>query len=102
MDRWATFDRYGTLIDWNAGIRAALAGIWPDDDPEALLARAARARGLMNRRPPRRDVEDGDGHAIAVVALNIAGHQVQTIHAVANPRNSSTSADRFSRRGGTS
>jgi len=38
VDRWATFDCYGTLIDWNAGIRAALAGIWPDHDPEALLA----------------------------------------------------------------
>jgi 2-haloacid dehalogenase len=38
VDRWATFDCYGTLIDWNTGIRAALAGIWPDDDPEALLA----------------------------------------------------------------
>ena len=38
VDRWATFDCYGTLIDWNAGIRAALAAIWPDDDPEALLA----------------------------------------------------------------
>jgi 2-haloacid dehalogenase len=38
VNRWATFDCYGTLIDWNAGIRAALAGIWPDDDPEALLA----------------------------------------------------------------
>src|SRR5439155_22595712 len=38
VDRWATFDCYGTLIDWNTGIRAALAGIWPDEDPEALLA----------------------------------------------------------------
>jgi 2-haloacid dehalogenase len=38
VERWATFDCYGTLIDWNAGIRAALAGIWPDDDPDALLA----------------------------------------------------------------
>ena len=38
MDRWATFDCYGTLIDWNAGIREALAGIWPDEDPEVLLA----------------------------------------------------------------
>jgi len=38
VDRWATFDCYGTLIDWNAGIRAALARIWPNDDPEALLA----------------------------------------------------------------
>src|SRR5207249_9328449 len=29
--------------------------------------------------------EDRDGRAIAVVALNIADDQVQTIHAVANP-----------------
>ena len=38
MERWATFDCYGTLIDWNAGIRAALAGIWPEEDADALLA----------------------------------------------------------------
>ena len=24
MDRWATFDCYGTLVDWNAGLEAAL------------------------------------------------------------------------------
>ncbi len=24
MDRWATFDCYGTLVDWNAGIRAGI------------------------------------------------------------------------------
>jgi 2-haloacid dehalogenase len=38
VDRWATFDCYGTLIDWNSGICEALAGIWPEDDPQALLA----------------------------------------------------------------
>ena len=38
MDRWATFDCYGTLIDWNAGLRTALASVWPSSDPEALLA----------------------------------------------------------------
>ena len=38
MDRWATFDCYGTLIDWNGGIRAALASIWPHEDADALLA----------------------------------------------------------------
>jgi 2-haloacid dehalogenase len=38
-DRWATFDCYGTLIDWNRGIGDALASLWPDADPEALLAR---------------------------------------------------------------
>jgi 2-haloacid dehalogenase len=26
MDRWATFDCYGTLVDWNAGLAAALGG----------------------------------------------------------------------------
>ena len=38
-DRWATFDCYGTLIDWNRGIGDALASLWPDPDREALLAR---------------------------------------------------------------
>jgi 2-haloacid dehalogenase len=39
VERWATFDCYGTLIDWDAGIRTALADLWPDRDPAALLAR---------------------------------------------------------------
>jgi 2-haloacid dehalogenase len=37
-ERWATFDCYGTLIDWNGGIEAALATTWPDADAERLLA----------------------------------------------------------------
>ena len=39
MSRWATFDCYGTLIDWNAGIRGELARLWPDADADALLRR---------------------------------------------------------------
>jgi 2-haloacid dehalogenase len=38
-DRWATFDCYGTLIDWNGGIRAQLARLWPDRDADDLLRR---------------------------------------------------------------
>jgi 2-haloacid dehalogenase len=38
VDRWVTFDCYGTLIDWNTGIRTTLAGIWPDEDGDVLLA----------------------------------------------------------------
>jgi 2-haloacid dehalogenase len=38
-DRWATFDCYGTLIDWNRGIGDALASLWPGADREALLSR---------------------------------------------------------------
>ena len=39
MTRWATFDCYGTLIDWNGGIRAELERLWPDEDSEKLLHR---------------------------------------------------------------
>ena len=35
-DRWATFDCYGTLIDWLGGIRSTLASLWPAADAEAL------------------------------------------------------------------
>jgi 2-haloacid dehalogenase len=38
-DRWATFDCYGTLVDWNGGVRATLARLWPHEDADALLAR---------------------------------------------------------------
>ena len=36
-DRWATFDCYGTLIDWNRGIGDALQALWPDADRALLL-----------------------------------------------------------------
>jgi 2-haloacid dehalogenase len=36
-ERWATFDCYGTLIDWLGGIRATLADLWPEHDAELLL-----------------------------------------------------------------
>jgi 2-haloacid dehalogenase len=39
MTRWATFDCYGTLIDWDQGIRSTLAGLWPDEDAAVLLER---------------------------------------------------------------
>lgn len=38
-DRWATFDCYGTLVDWLDGIRETLAELWPDADADALLER---------------------------------------------------------------
>jgi 2-haloalkanoic acid dehalogenase type II len=38
-DRWATFDCYGTLIDWNGGIRAQLARVFGEERADALLHR---------------------------------------------------------------
>jgi 2-haloacid dehalogenase len=39
MARWATFDCYGTLIDWNAGIRGALERLWGVERAPELLKR---------------------------------------------------------------
>ena len=39
MERWATFDCYGTLVDWHGGVRQTLSQLWPDTDADALLRR---------------------------------------------------------------
>jgi 2-haloacid dehalogenase len=39
MARWATFDCYGTLIDWQAGIRTELARVFGEDRADEQLAR---------------------------------------------------------------
>jgi 2-haloacid dehalogenase len=36
-DRWATFDCYGTLVDWEEGLRRAFADLWPETDPDRAL-----------------------------------------------------------------
>jgi 2-haloacid dehalogenase len=38
-DRWATFDCYGTLVDWFGGVRMTLTRLWPQEDADYLLAR---------------------------------------------------------------
>jgi 2-haloacid dehalogenase len=57
-DRWATFDCYGTLIDWEGGIRAAIAALWPDADPDAMLRRHHAVEPLVQegRDLPYREV----------------------------------------------
>ena len=37
MQRWATFDCYGTLIDWNAGIGGVLERLWGVEPAPELL-----------------------------------------------------------------
>ena len=38
-DRWATFDCYGTLIDWNGGIRRELARVFGEERADEQLER---------------------------------------------------------------
>jgi 2-haloacid dehalogenase len=39
VSRWATFDCYGTLIDWNAGIRGELARVFGEERGDEQLRR---------------------------------------------------------------
>src|SRR5262249_421761 len=38
MERWATFDCYGTVVDWRAGIHSELARLFGEDRADVLLA----------------------------------------------------------------
>jgi 2-haloacid dehalogenase len=39
VERWATFDCYGTLIDWDGGVRAELVRVFGEATADAQLAR---------------------------------------------------------------
>jgi len=39
VQRWASFDCYGTLIDWDGGVRAELARVFGDELADGLLER---------------------------------------------------------------
>ena len=68
-DRWATFDCYGTLVDWMAGIRDALARLWPDADTAALLT-------LYHQLEPA--VQAGRGIAYRTVMAETLAYMAQT------------------------
>jgi 2-haloacid dehalogenase len=68
MERWATFDVYGTLIDWNGGIGATLSALWPDRDRARLLERYHDAEPRIEHETPGaayREVMAGCLRAIA-------------------------------------
>ena len=58
MTRWATFDCYGTLIDWNGGIRAELARLWPDEDADELLRRYHELESEVEHAEPGLDYRE--------------------------------------------
>jgi 2-haloacid dehalogenase len=56
--RWVSFDCYGTLVDWNAGIGSELARLWPAEDGAGLLERyhEIEPRVQLNGALPYRQV----------------------------------------------
>jgi 2-haloacid dehalogenase len=58
MDRWATFDCYGTLIDWNGGIGRELERLFGADRASALLHRYHEVEPEVQREGPTRSYRD--------------------------------------------
>jgi 2-haloacid dehalogenase len=65
MERWATFDCYGTLIDWNGGIRAELARLFGEERADELLHR-------YHELEPQVEAEHGDLRYRDVMATVLA------------------------------
>src|SRR5919202_6943529 len=57
-ERWATFDCYGTLIDWDGGIRHELARLFGEHEAPRLLARYHALEPLVQREDPARSYRD--------------------------------------------
>ena len=54
-ERWATFDCYGTLIDWERrDRRSALAALWPDEDRDSLRERYHEIEPTVQSEGPSR------------------------------------------------
>jgi 2-haloacid dehalogenase len=54
LARWATFDCYGTLIDWNAGIGGELARLFGDPAAPRLLERYHELEPAVQAEDPER------------------------------------------------
>ena len=54
LDRWATFDCYGTLIDWNGGITGELARLFGDGEAAGLLERYHEVEPQVQAEDPER------------------------------------------------
>ncbi|MFL5909743.1 MAG: HAD family hydrolase [Gaiellaceae bacterium] len=58
MDRWATFDCYGTLIDWNGGIGRELERLFGADRAASLLHRYHEVEPQVQRENPASSYRD--------------------------------------------
>jgi 2-haloacid dehalogenase len=66
--RWATFDCYGTLVDWNGGIRAQLGRLLGASDSDRLLARYHQIEPRVQREHPAMSYRDVMATVLAELA----------------------------------
>jgi 2-haloacid dehalogenase len=66
--RWATFDCYGTLVDWNSGIRAELARLFGESQADELLRSYHAIEPRIQREHPTTSYREVMGLVLAEVA----------------------------------
>ena len=74
MDRWATFDCYGTLIDWNAGIGRELERLFGAGRSAELLHRYHELEPEIQREDPGRSYREVMAIALARLGTPAAEH----------------------------
>jgi 2-haloacid dehalogenase len=57
-ERWATFDCYGTIANWNGGMRAAMAGAVGEERADRLLAAYHEHEPVVEAEQPHREYRD--------------------------------------------
>lgn len=70
-DRWATFDCYGTLVDWNAGIRRELERLFGADEGQRLLKRFHEIEPRVQRDQPQARYRDVMATVLAELATEM-------------------------------
>jgi 2-haloacid dehalogenase len=75
VSRWATFDVYGTLIDWNAGIRGVLERLFGAADAAELLRR-------YHELEPQVQAEEGFHTYAEVLTLTLERLASETGHGI--------------------
>jgi 2-haloacid dehalogenase len=63
--RWATFDCYGTLIDWEAGLRSGLVQVFGEADADRLLARYHEVEPRIQASDPEKSYREVMAEALA-------------------------------------
>jgi 2-haloacid dehalogenase len=83
-DRWATFDCYGTLIDWNGGIVGVIGRLWPDAPVDRVLRRYHALEPLVQEGRSLRYREVGARTLRALAALEGLPLRVEDEYAFAD------------------
>jgi 2-haloacid dehalogenase len=75
QQRWATFDCYGTLVDWNAGIAAELGRLLGESQRERLLSRYHAIEPRVQSEQPTWSYRD----VMAAVLSQVASEEGRTL-----------------------